>query len=114
MTKIVHISVNDYMGQPQYTIYYQDGEGEPTTVLLAPGLWNRSVIVDALIRSKYAQDEVEAIINNHFLNIAEWLDKKFAGSTDKFIDEAYDDMQSWRKVCKAMADEAIAQYPPIR
>lgn len=113
MNKIAHISINDYAGQPQYTIYYQLGEEEPISVLLPPGGWNRNIITDRLIRSKYSQDMVEAIINNHFLNISEWLDAKFAGSSDSFVDEDYDKMQAWRKTCKKLADEALQIYPAI-
>ena len=56
---------------------------------------------------------VEAIVNNHFLNIAEWLDAKFTGSTESFVDAEYDEMQNWRKVCKRFAEEALQQYPAI-
>lgn len=113
MVKLIELYKTEYMGQPQYVMYYQEDNGEPVKVLPPRGKWDRSVIIDSLVRSKYAQDEVEAIINNHFLNIAEWLDAKFAGSTDKFIDEEYDNMQAWRKECKFLADEALAKYPAI-
>lgn len=75
--------------------------------------WNRSIIIDKLIRSQYPQDKVEAIINNHFLNIAEWLDKKFMGEDVTFVDKDYDDLQAWRKRCKEIADEALEKYPEI-
>ena len=111
MEKLVQIQKYKFNGQDSYTIYYQKNEEEPVHVLLPAGLWNKSVIINALIRSKYSQDQVEAIINNHFLNIAEWLDAKFNGSTDGFVDEEYDDFQSWRKQCKLLADEALKLYP---
>ena len=113
MEKIIRINVDVFMGQKQYTIYYQNGDEKPVKVSLTPGDWGKGLIVDALIRSKYSQDKVEAIINNHFLNIAEWLDAKFAGSTESFADPEYDEMQNWRKVCKRLAEEALQQYPAI-
>ena len=113
MEKLLHISVSNYMGQPQYIIYYQLGDGEPVQVPLPAGDWNKSVIIDRLVRSKYSQDMVEAIVNNHFLNIAEWLDAKFAGSTESFVDVEYDEMQGWRKACKRLAEEALRQHPAI-
>lgn len=113
MEQLLHIQQHKYAGQSQYTIYYLNEAGEPVTVLLPPGRWNKSVIIDRLVRSKYSQDMVEAIVNNHFLNIAEWLDAKFAGSTESFVDVEYDEMQNWRKTCKRIAEEALQQYPAI-
>lgn len=111
MEKLVQIQKYKFNGQDSYTIYYQKNEEEPVQVLLPAGLWSKDVIVSALIRSKYSQDSVEAIINNHFMNIAEWLDKKFEGSTDKFSDPDYDELQKWRATSKRLADEALKQYP---
>ena len=75
--------------------------------------WKRSVIIDKLIRTQYSQDRVEAIINNHFLNIAEWIDDKFAGKEVVFEDPEYDKLQAWRKQCKEIANEALEKYPEI-
>ena len=97
--------------QLKYTIVYLDGN-QPRDILIVQDLWNNSGIVNALIRSKYSQDRVEAIINNHFLNIAEWLDKKFKGEDVKFEDPEYDELQEWRKICKQWAKEALEKYPP--
>lgn len=113
MVKLIELYKTEVIGQPQYVLYYQEENGEPVKVLPPRGRWDRSVIIDALVRSKYSQDMVEAIVNNHFLNIAEWLDAKFAGSTESFIDEEYDKMQNWRKACKTLADEALQKYPAI-
>lgn len=96
--------------QLKYTIVYLD-ENQPRDVLIVQELWDNSGIVNALIRSKYSQDRVEAIINNHFLAIGEWLEKKLAGLEDKFIDEEYDKLQEWRKICKQWAKEALEKYP---
>jgi hypothetical protein len=73
--------------------------------------WKKSIIIDRLVRSQYSQDMVEAIINNHFLNISEWLDKKFKGEDVDFVDQEYDKLQNWRKKCKEIANEAFAKYP---
>lgn len=111
MEKLVQIQKYKFNGQDSYTIYYQKNEEEPVQVLLPAGLWSKDVIVNALIRSKYSQDSVEAIINNHFMNIAEWLDKKFEGSTDEFFDSEYEELQRWRTTAKRLANEALEQYP---
>lgn len=110
MTKLIRVYKGESGAQFQYTIYY-GSDTDFKSVLIPQGLWNKSVIINALIRSKYSQDQVEAIINNHFLNIAEWLDAKFNGSTDSFVDKEYDDFQNWRKQCKLLTDEALKLYP---
>lgn len=110
MDKLIDVSYNEIMNRRQFYIIYENGNGESISVPLPLGKLDRSTIINALIRSKYSQDMVEAIVNNHFLNIAEWLDAKFTGSTDSFVDEDYDKMQDWRKTCKRLADEALQMY----
>lgn len=97
-------------GISKYFIQY-DWNGVEGYETFYPHNWNRSVIIDKMIRNQYSQDKVEAIINNHFLNIAEWLDKKFKGKDVTFKDPDYDKLQEWRKKCKEIADEALAKYP---
>ena len=109
------INITKYLvnGFIKYNIEGIDGEGNPIYTTFDYNSWNRSKIVSELIRSKYSQDRVEAIINNHFLAIGEWLEKKLAGSTEAFVDEEYDKLQEWRQICKQWADEALAKYPPV-
>lgn len=103
----------NYGLQSKYVIYYMNIKEEPVSVPLPIGVWNKGSIIDALIRSQYSQDQVEAIVNNHFLNISEWMDLKFKGEDVKFSDPEYDEFQRWRKRCKVLSDEALAQYPAI-
>ena len=73
--------------------------------------WNRDNLISIFIRARYTQDRVEAIINNHFIKIAEWLDKKFNGSIEPFIDEEYTELQNYRTQIKAWVDEMLEKYP---
>lgn len=54
---------------------------------------NRNEVITAIIRSKYTQDAVEAIINNYL-------------SDDDDTNE-YADLQRWRKAAKAIASGTI-------
>lgn len=108
--KLINISNYKKNGANYYSFEYIV-DMQPYYIELGRRSWNRSEIVNALIRSIYPQDRVEAVINNHFLNISEWLDKKFDGSQEPFIDEEYDKLQEWRSVCKQWADEALVKYP---
>lgn len=73
--------------------------------------WNRSSLISKFIRVRYTQDDVEAIINNHFIKIAEWLDNKFNGSTDKFEDVEYTEFQKYRAQVKEWVFEMFEKYP---
>jgi hypothetical protein len=111
----MEFEVNTYIkqGYRRYSISISWGIDGFTLDLSTPS-WNNSEIVNGLIRARYSQDRVEAIINNHFLNISEWLDKKFNGEDVKFEDPEYDKLQEWRTQCKQWAKEALEKYPPIQ
>ena len=111
--KLLNISKHIIKGFYRYDIQFVDYQGNPGNISVGGDKWNRSDIISALIRTRYSQDQVEAIINNHFLNIGEWLDKKLAGENEEFIDEDYNRLQEWRSICKQWANEAIEKYPEI-
>lgn len=109
----VILETQGYGGRPKYTLYYTDKNGNPITISMPVGVWNKGSITNELIRSSYPQDVMESIVNNHFLKIADWIDAKLSGSTDSFVDEEYEEMQRWRTVSKRLADEALKLYPSI-
>lgn len=114
MRNIETLSYETFKGQRIFSIEVHDDSTNSSTIIELPaGKWDRATIVNLLVRSQYSQDHVEAIINNHFLNIAEWLDKKFAGSEEKFDDPDYDELQNWRKECKVLADVIIDRINTI-
>lgn len=99
--------IND-AGLRKYTVEVFDDETRESLIINLPeGKYDKSTIVNALVRSKYTQDHVEAIINNHFLSISEWLDAKLSGSTESFSDPDYNELQAWRAESKRLADEII-------
>lgn len=109
MNQIVNLSYRLNLGQKQYLIeIFNDETQSGLTIELPAGKWDRGVIVNLLVRSKYPQDSVEALVNNHLLAMAEWQDKIFAGENPgKFEDPEYDKLQHWRVESKALADEII-------
>lgn len=107
---MIDIHKNEVKGVDRYVIQY-DFDGVIGECYFYDYDWSKSNIINKLIRTQYQQDKVEAIINNHFLNIAEWLDKKFKGEDVTFEDPEYDGLQNWRKQCKVIADEALTKYP---
>ena len=109
------VNIQQNMNRDGFIVYSIDYvvNNEPGYIELFESEWNRSVIINTLIRTRYSQDRVEAIINNHFLAIGEWLEKKLAGSSEPFVDPDYDELQNWRKLCKEWANEALTKYPSI-
>lgn len=107
--KIITVNFEIYGGRTKSTIYYESNS-QTFAVQLPLGFWDESIIINELIRSKYPQDKVEAIINNHFLNISDWLNKKFKGEEVEFEDPEYDKLQAWRKQCKEWAKQLIDEY----
>lgn len=106
---VIRTVVNNVMS---YVVEFVSNDKEQLSMITIPVVnWKKSVIINNLIRYRYSQDQVEAIINNHFLNIAEWLDAKFRGEEVKFSDPDYEEFQAWRKKCKTIADEALSVYP---
>lgn len=112
MYKLLDIYKEEYKdGRFSGHIVYLDND-LPIDVSMPIGVWNKPTIVNNLIRSKYSQDSVEALVNNHLLLLAEWQDKIFEGENPgKLEDHEYDELQEWRKLCKQWADEALKKFP---
>lgn len=114
MKTIENVSCLKVMGQSEFIIELFDKDTLESILIKIPaGQYDKSSIINILIREKYRQDQVEAIINNHFLNIADWLDKKFKGEEIAFEDSEYEDFQTWRAECKTYAEmilEAIKEF----
>ena len=110
MLTVESISYSKIRGQRQFDIDIFDSDTQKgITIGLPLGKYDKSTIVNHLIRSQYTQDRVEAIINNHFLNISEWLDKKLAGEEVVFDDPEYTKFQEWRNISKKLADDIIEE-----
>lgn len=70
----------------------------------------RDKVVDAIISSAYPTDKMQAIINNHFANLAKIADGKELDADEKEHEAEYDNMQAWRVKAKAVAKEVMADY----
>lgn len=70
----------------------------------------RGKIVDAIVSSAYPTDKMQAIINNHFANLAKIADGKNLNADDEEHEAEYEAMQSWRTKAKAVATDVIDNY----
>lgn len=70
----------------------------------------RGKVVDAIVSSAYPTDKMQAIINNHFANLAKIADDKKLDADDEEHEAEYNDMQEWRTKAKAVATDVIDNY----
>lgn len=70
----------------------------------------RGKVVDAIVSSAYPTDKMQAIINNHFANLATIADGKKLDADDEEHEAEYEAMQSWRTKAKAVATDVIDNY----
>lgn len=89
-------------------------------VQLPIGQWTRDGIVNAIIRDKYRQDEMEAITNNMAAITAVFLQTLVSDgivAATKYLKESINDdntkrfkeMQEWRAMAKKVASEIIKE-----
>ena len=65
MKNETNIIVKNHLGRPQMTI--KVGMGSEDFITLPTAVWNYGAIVSALIRHKYSESEVEAIVSNSLM-----------------------------------------------
>lgn len=70
----------------------------------------RGKVVDAIVVSAYPTDKMQAIINNHFVNLAKIADGKKLDADEEEHEAEYEEMQAWRTKAKAVAKEVLEEY----
>ena len=71
---------------------------------------SKDKIVDAIITGRYPTDKIQALINNHFANLAKIADGKPLDADDKEHEAEYNAMQEWRTKAKEVAQQVLAEY----
>lgn len=94
-----------HLGQKTYTINYNIEKLEEerlgqqyrySTVTLPAGEYDRATVISTIIRHRYSDDEMQAIINNYLLD----------PSDEESIGEFYE-MQNYRRFAKSVADRFV-------
>lgn len=70
----------------------------------------RGKVIDAIVTAVYPTDKMQAIINNHFANLAKIADGKKLDADDEEHEAEYDSMQEWRTKAKAVAKDVLDNY----
>lgn len=70
----------------------------------------RGKVIDAIVSAAYPSDKMQAIINNHFANLAKIADGKKLDADDEEHEAEYNAMQEWRTKAKTVASEVMNIY----
>lgn len=82
------------------------GMGSERMVTLPVAVWNYGAIVSALIRHKYSESEVEAIVSNSLM-----LMQNPSSASEEYSNEKineFNEFQEYREKCKARAKELLS------
>lgn len=80
--------------------------GSNDFVTLPIAVWNYGAIVSALIRHKYSENEVEAIVSNRIMLMQNPSSISEEDSNEKMNE--FNEFQEYRKKCKARAKELLS------
>ena len=104
MKNETNIIVKNHLGRPQMTI--KVGMGSEDFITLPTAVWNYGAIVSALIRHKYSENEVEAIVSNCIMLMQNPSSVSEEESNEKLNE--FNEFQEYREKCKARAKELLS------
>ena len=104
MKNETNIIVKNHLGRPQMTI--KVGMGSEDFIALPTAVWNYGAIVSALIRHKYSENEVEAIVSNSIMLMQNPSSVSEEYSNEKMNE--FNEFQEYREKCKARAKELLS------
>lgn len=70
----------------------------------------RDKVIDAIVSAAYPSDKMQAIINNHLVNLATLADGGKLDEDELAHEEEYKAMQEWRKKAKSVASDVMESY----
>ena len=104
MKNETNIIVKNHLGRPQMTI--KVGMGSEDFITLPIAVWNYGAIVSALIRYKYSESEVEAIVSNSLMLMQNSSSVSEEESNEKLNE--FNEFQECREKCKVRAKELLS------
>ena len=104
MKNETNIIVKNHLGRPQMTI--KVGMGSEDFIALPTAVWNYGAIVSALIRHKYSENEIEAIVSNSLMLMHNPSSVSEEESNEKLNE--FNVFQEYREKCKARAKELLS------
>ena len=89
----------------RFVVSVKVGMGSEDMVTLPVAVWNYGAIVSALIRHKYSENEVEAIVSNCIMLMQNPSSVSEEYSNEKMNE--FNEFQEYREKCKARAKELL-------
>lgn len=102
--KTQDVIIENDLGRKKMTI--KVGMGSEDFITLPTAVWNYGAIVSALIRHKYSENEVEAIVSNSLMLMQNPSSVSEEESNEKMNE--FNEFQEYREKCKARAKELLA------
>lgn len=90
----------------RFVVSVKVGMGSEDMITLPVAVWNYGAIVSALIRHKYSESEVEAIVSNSLMLMQNPSSVSEEESNEKMNE--FNEFQEYREKCKARAKELLA------
>ena len=102
-TQSKDIAIGNDLGRKKITIMV--GMGSEDFITLPTAVWNYEAIVSALVRHKYSESDVEAIVSNSLL----LMQSPSSISEDEVSEKQteFTEFQEYREKCKARAKELL-------
>ena len=106
--EFVHESQDIVIGNDcgRFVVSVKVGKGSEDMVTLPVAVWNYGGIVSALIRHKYSENEVEAIVSNSLMLMQNPSSVSEEESNEKMNE--FNEFQEYREKCKARAKELLS------
>lgn len=102
--EVEDIRVENDLGRQKMSV--RVGNGSDDIVALPTAVWNYGAIVNALVRSKYSEDKVEAIVSNALMLMATPSMVSDDEASEKQAE--FSEFTEWREKCKARAKALLA------
>lgn len=103
----MHVSQDIAIGNDcgRFVVCVKVEVGSNDIVTLPTAVWNYGAIVSALIRHKYSESEVEAIVSNSLMLMQNPSSVSEEESNEKMNE--FNEFQEYREKCKARAKELL-------
>lgn len=112
------VRINFDVEETEVSVGRADGNGDGESlakrafaayVVRVPRPLERDRVVDAIVSAAYPADRMQAVVNNHLLNLAAIADGGELDADGLEHEAEYKAMQEWRVKAKAVAKEVTAE-----
>lgn len=104
-SEVQDIIIGNELGRKKMTIRVGMEDVDDDNITLPAAVWNYGALVSALVRHKYSESDVEAILSNSLQLLSGASEVSEEETTEKTTE--YNEFQGYREKCKARAKELL-------